>query len=205
MMICCHAAVHKGAIFIGDRPHTVSFFPPPNVVMSLFVAGESSEWDVAPANLGEWKKSGCSVFLCFFLLFPPAIFQLEESCVECSSRMRGGGWLGTGAFLTFFLQHNKPLLKVLGPYGTPVYGTLYLVNTHHSAYTLSLCLCFSKVAVQILCTKKKKKKIHIVWLLNVHGETQVLAHHQLSTERAHNMEPCQNGAMHHRPDLIANA
>lgn len=87
-MICCHAAVHKGAIFIGDRPHSVSFFPPPNVVMNLFVAGESSEWDVAPANLGEWKKSGCSDF---FFLFPPAIFQLEESCVECGRPNGVGG------------------------------------------------------------------------------------------------------------------
>lgn len=114
------------------------------------------------------------------------------------------GGLGMGAFLTFFLQHNKPLLKVLGPYGMPVYGTLYLVNTHQSTYTLTLCPCFSKVPVQILCTKKKNKT-HIVWLLNVHGETQELAHHQLSTEHTHNMEPGQNGAMQHHPDLIANA
>lgn len=71
------------------------FYLFPQFVMRLFVAKGTFEWDMAPVDLEERKV--------WMQRFFPAIFQLEESCVECSrqqERERG--------FLTFLLQHNNP-------------------------------------------------------------------------------------------------
>lgn len=54
--------------------------------MRLFGAKGAFEWDMAPVDLGEWKI--------WMQRFFPAIFQLEESCVECGRlQERGGGGL----------------------------------------------------------------------------------------------------------------
>lgn len=49
--------------------------------MRLFVAKGTFKWDVASVDLGDWKV--------WMQRFFPAIFQLEESCVECGRLM---GW-----------------------------------------------------------------------------------------------------------------
>lgn len=51
----------------------------------------------ASVDAEDWKVEMLRLF--------PAIFQLEESCVECG-RQTGVG-VGVGGFLTFFLQHNN--------------------------------------------------------------------------------------------------
>lgn len=93
----------------------------------------------------DWKVEMLRLF--------PAIFQLEESCVECGRQTRGGGGVeGWGGVLNILSSNTITSIKTALPLWDASARVPLSRKHHRLTDTLSLSPRLSNVGFQIMCT-----------------------------------------------------